>query len=513
MSGVSTVTASERQTSGLSSTSGVEAELRGGGGQPSGAVAAPTRTGLRFHPALIVVLGSCAALFRESMHLGLSGDAFYQLATGRWMLAHHAVIRHDVFTYTVYGKPWLVEEWGYALLLAWLVAHVGPVSYWLISAGACCGALLLSVARWRKVGCGWLWSACLCILAASGMFLFVTPRPQDLSYLFFSALLLLLTLARQRTVWLVAVPPLLLLWANIHGSFVLGLGMIVLELIWAVFPRLQGRLTVSQRLPVRAASLTLVGGLGASLVNPHGPFLVTYALKVSSSPVLTSLIAEWQSPDFHSLFLLAVIIGPVLLLLGLLAFTETVFALEDVVLACLMLLATLHAGRFMPYVVLTMCAVLSRWAPIRTETIRPTLLTLPMSVLVCAAFLVGPHTSAGAPERGGSMGTPVAATSFLKHQTGRVFTTYWWGDYLIYEGIPVFVDGRTDMYFGTGILQTYVNVASTVVDPDPVFKRWDIRWVMWDTGTTLSVYLSTDPRWKIAYHSGDDVVYEHVGSW
>ncbi len=43
----------------------------------------------------------------------------------------------------------------------------------------------------------------------------------------------------------------------------------------------------------------------------------------------------------------------------------------------------------------------------------------------------------------------MAATNFLEHQTGRVFTTYWWGDYLIYRHIPVFVDGRTDLYFGT----------------------------------------------------------------
>jgi hypothetical protein len=476
-------------------------------------VAAPTRAGLRFHPALIVVLGSCAALFREAMHTGLAGDAYYQLATGRWMLAHHAVIRHDVFSYTVYGKPWLVEEWGYALVLAWLVAHVGAVSYWLISAGACCVALLLSVARWRKVGAGWLWTACLSIVAAAGMFLFVTARPQDLSYLFFAALLLLLTLARQRTLWLVAVPPLLLIWANIHGSFLLGLGMIALEVMWSVFPRLKGRLRVSRRLPLKAAGLTLVGSLGATLVNPHGPFLWTYAFKVSSSPVLTSLIEEWQSPDFHSLFLLAIIAGPLILLVGLLALTETVFALEDVVLACLMLLATLHAARFMPYLVLATCAVLSRWAPIRNETIRPTLLTVPVAVFACIALLAGPHTAAGAPQRGGLMGTPVAATSFLKHQTGRVFTTYWWGDYMIYEGIPVFVDGRTDLYFGTDILETYTNVANAVVAPDPVFKRWDIRWVMWNTGSALNVYLSADPHWKVAFRSGDDVVFEHIGSW
>ena len=125
--------------------------------------------------------------------------------------------------------------------------------------------------------------------------------------------------------------------------------------------------------------------------------------------MLTSLIAEWQSPISIRCSCLRSLSGRVLLLLGLLAFTETVFALEDVVLACLMLLATLHATRFMPYVVLAMCAVLSRWAPIRTETIRPTLLTLPVSVFACAALLVGPHTPAGAGAQG-LHGHSVAAT-------------------------------------------------------------------------------------------------------
>jgi len=52
-----------------------------------------------------------------------------------------------------------------------------------------------------------------------------------------------------------------------------------------------------------------------------------------------------------------------------------------------------------------------------------------------------------------------------------------------------------------------------VIDPDPVFRRWDVRWVLWNTGTALGVYLSQDPRWKVAFRSGDDLVYEHVGSW
>ncbi len=437
----------------------------------------------------------CTAAWPATLTISLPRDAGCLLT---------AVIRHDVFSYTVYGKPWLVEEWGYALLLAWLVAHVGAVSYWLVSAGACCGALLLSVARWRKVGAGWLWTACLSIVAAAGMYLLVTPRPQDLSYLFFAALLLLLTLARQRTLWLLAVPPLLLIWANIHGSFLLGLGIIVLELIWSVFPRLKGRIRVSRaRLPVKAIGLTLVGSLGATLANPHGPFLWTYAFKVSSSPVLTSLIAEWQSPDFHSLFLLAAVVGPVLLLLGLLGLHGDCLCASE--RRCARLLdAACHPPRRQVHA-LSRLGDVRRPEPMGSNPYRDHQadpLTIPVALFACAALLAGPHTPAGAPQRGGSMGNPVAATSFLKHQTGRLFTTYWWGDYMIYEGIPVFVDGRTDLYFGTDILETYTNVANAVVDPDPVLKRWDIRWVMWNAGSALTVYLSADPAWKVSLPVG-----------
>jgi hypothetical protein len=478
-----------------------------------GGIPSKRPSALRTHPALLVVVLTCAVLVRQAVDSGLSGDVFYQVAEGRWMLAHHAVVSHDMFSYTVLGRPWLSEEWGFALLLAWMVAHLGAVSYWLVSAGACCGALLLSVVRWRKTGSGWLWTAALSILAAAGMYDFVSPRPQDLSYLFLATLLLVLTLARRRTVWLVAAPPLLLVWANLHGSFLLGLGILVLEFLLSLLPALPGRLTLP-KLPSKAMAITVLAGLVATLVNPHGPGLLTYSYHVSSSSELTSFISEWQSPNFHSLFWMAVIAGPLLVLLGLLAFSTTTFFLDDVLLACITFLATLHAARFTPYFVLVICSVLSRWSPVKHETIRPSLLTLPAAVVVCLVFLAGPHTAAGLPERGGgTMGTPVAATEFLKHQTGRVFSTYWWSDYLIYENFPVFVDGRTDVYFGTGILETYVNVSDVSVDPDPVFRHWDVRWVMWNKGTTLAVYLNHDPAWRTVYRSGDAVVFEHVGSW
>ncbi len=469
---------------------------------------------LRLHPAVAVVVGACAVLFRQAMRSALAGDVYFHLAAGNWMLAHHAVIRTDVFSYTVRGTPWTADEWGFEYALAWLVRDVGDVSFWLVSAGCCTAAVVLGVATWRRNGAGWLWTAVLSCLATAGLLVGLAVRPQDPSYMLFAAELLLLALARRRALWLAAFPPLLLVWANVHGSYLLGLSLLALEVVWSVLPTTGGRLAVSTRLPTRAVAAALVASFAATLVNPHGLALLAYDLHVSTSSELTSLVSEWQSPNFHDLFVLALVVAPLIYLLGTLGLSDRRVALEDVVVACGLLLATFHAVRFLPYLVLAWCAVLSRASPLRRETIRPSLATVPLAAVLAGALLAGHHLPAGSPLRGrSSWATPVQAAAYLAHRPGRVFATYWWGDYLTYVGIPVFVDGRTDLYLGSGVLSTYSEVSGLSTGPDTVFRRFDVRYVLWSRESALATYLSHDPRWRLVLDSGPALVYEHLGTW
>jgi len=455
----------------------------------------------RLHPAVVVIACAASALVREAMHSGLSGDVFYELAAGRWMLSHHAILRHDIFTYTVADRPWLDEEWGFQVLLSWLVAHVGPISYWLASAGACVLAVVASVALWRRSGAGWLWAGALSALAAAGLSVGLAPRPQDLSYLFFALLLLLLHLARQCPRWLVAVPVLMLAWANLHGSFLLGLAVVTLELGW---------LLLGARSPTRHKvqfAACLVASVLFSFVNPAGPRLLAYAFSVSTSPALGS-IAEWQSPNFHVPLFLVVIAGPILLLAAALAFAKTSLQAFHALLALALFVATLHAVRFAPYFDLAACAALAPWRPFGHESLQPRLLTAPAAAALSAALVVGPHVPPGATQASGALGSPVAATNFLAHQDGRSFSTYWWGDYLDYRGVRVFVDGRTDLYFGTNVLSAYTAVSELKLSPDKVFTRWHVRWVMWPTQTALGTYLAHDPLWAKVFQAQGAVVFE-----
>jgi hypothetical protein len=468
---------------------------------------------LSFHPALVVIVAASAALFHEAMHTGLSGDVFYELAAGRWMLAHHAIIRRDVFTYSVPGRHWLDEEWGFQVLLAWLASHLGAASYWLVSAGASIAALLASVALWRHSGAGWLWAATLSVVAAVGLAVGLNPRPQDLSYFFFSLLLLFSSLARERFAWLVAVPPLLLVWANVHGSFLLGLAVLALEVAWSALPVPETREFAFRPLPTRPIALCAAVSLLATFANPNGPRLILYAIGVSTSPKLGAIVQEWQSPDFHSPLLLAAIAGPWLAMLAALALGKQALDLPAIVLASALFIAALHAVRFTPYFDLAACAAFARWQPMGREALQPNLGTAPAALLFAAALMASPHLPAGAVQASGPLRSPVAATDYLVHRSGRVFSTWWWSDYLDYRGVPVFLDGRTDMYFGTDVLATYLRVSQLETDPDHFFSRWRMRWVMWDTDSALSTYLSHDQRWTKVFSAQGAIVFEHKGRW
>src|SRR5207253_8148649 len=75
-------------------------------------------------PALIFALFAGLAGFALAAFApGLlnDGDTYWHIRAGEWMLAHRAVLRSDIFSYTVAGAPWHTQEWlaEIAMALAW----------------------------------------------------------------------------------------------------------------------------------------------------------------------------------------------------------------------------------------------------------------------------------------------------------------------------------------------------------------------------------------------------------
>ena len=75
-------------------------------------------------------------------------DIFWHLVTGQWMVDHHQVVSHDLFTFTVAGKQWIDPEYT-TEIIAYLVYKVGGLTLVSLAFGAVSfvGFLLI----WRRV--------------------------------------------------------------------------------------------------------------------------------------------------------------------------------------------------------------------------------------------------------------------------------------------------------------------------------------------------------------------------
>src|SRR6202049_1921258 len=90
----------------------------------------PTRV-RRVTPGQLIVVAAFVVTLCVIVRRGGDPDIFWHISTGQWMVDHHQVISHDVFTFTVQGNRWVDPEYIteiiiYALFKAAGFALVSP---------------------------------------------------------------------------------------------------------------------------------------------------------------------------------------------------------------------------------------------------------------------------------------------------------------------------------------------------------------------------------------------------
>jgi len=220
-------------------------------------------------------------------------DLWGHVRFGQDILAAHAVPRVDTYSFTS-DRPWINHEWLAELLMASAYGVAGSAGLvalkWLL-------AMTTFVVLWRALrhagvfqpsAVGLLLMAILCAYG-----LMMTVRPQLFSMILYTILLALLNAAgRGRSRLLLWMPVLFAFWANLHGGWIVGLGVLGLWSACAVLAR-----TISWPW---AAGGTLLGLLG-TLATPYGPELWSFLWETVG--LGRADIAEWQpiTRDFYLL--------------------------------------------------------------------------------------------------------------------------------------------------------------------------------------------------------------------
>jgi hypothetical protein len=460
-------------------------------------------------------------------------DYWWHLSTGRWIAAY-GVPQVDPFSYTAGSRAWLDHEWLTQWLMQALEArhgYRGPVALF-AAIQALTGLVLLALLRQRGIG-----------TAASlvGLVLFMLlaaptwgVRPQIVTALLLGLELWLLERYRQHPespLPLLVLPVLLMLWANVHGSFIAGLGVIGLHVIGALADsRLHGRPRLGEA--TRLLACAVVATL-ATLANPYGMALWLLPLdyvSATGSEVLQS-IDEWRSPDFHGAhaWLIPLLLVPLLLTglrrplqtaaatraTGIIDPTDALLVLTFLALA---LRARYHAPLYGMAVLPVALAAIPPWPAAGSATLgsieaRLHLLLAPLLsvALLTVAVRLPVSQWRDHPAVDGRLPYPARAVDWLKAQPGepRLFNDLGWGGYLLHRLGPahkVFIDGRLDLYRGP-VFDDYAAITDLLPGWRQRLEAYRIDTVLIRAGTALDEALAHDPMWRSRHRDALAVVY------
>ncbi len=225
----------------------------------------PVRRRLVLACNILLVCSFLALVFLLGCFKQRDMDIWWHLKTGQLILERGQVPRHDWYTFTCADRPWIDLHWLFQIGAALIYKRGGMELLTLASATLATVAVgILLLARRTEYR---LPLQVLCLLPAlllmSGRFY---VRPEIVTLVLLAATLTILFQAAQRPRLAFLLPPILLLWVNVQGLFVLGL---VCLSCWCL-DQLLRRMATRRAVPLKHLGFLLGASLVACLVNPYG---------------------------------------------------------------------------------------------------------------------------------------------------------------------------------------------------------------------------------------------------
>lgn len=471
------------------------------------------------------------------------GDTGWHIRTGDYILSERRFPTTDLYSFSLPGAPWFAWEWGSDVLFSLAHRAAGLKGVAVFSGGliALTSALLFQYMLWRQANV--ILAVVVMLAAASASSVHWLARPHLFTCLLVLVCLWLLEADRQRPgqrVWMLV--PLAALWANLHGGFVVLIGMLAIYALAALIETVMAGGAKNWWAPLRYLSLALAAA-AATLLNPYGHRLHLHILRYLNSDFIRDHVQEFQSPLFRSE---SMQVFELLLAAGLVAVPalwrrrEYAQAMLVLALAHAALASVRHVLLYVTVAAPVAAGELSRllesripgsrksgWAGILAEMAadyasgpgaaqRPGWLPLwGCASIVVAALLLNSGPARWQVEFPREKFPLAAVVRTEKMIVGhRVFTSDQWGDYLIYRFYPnvrVFVDGRSDFY-GSSVGQQYLEAQQAHYRWPELWKRYGFEVALVAPEWPLATLLKADPGWRLEYDDGQAVVLSRIGA-
>jgi hypothetical protein len=459
-------------------------------------------------------LGALAASFTlfclETTYTPL--DLWGYLAFGRLFWMGRSFPYQDVFAYVPTIKPWVYHEWLTGVVFYPLFIASGAVGLQTLKYCLGLGTVALAYATARRRGASQVAATLLILMTGLILGCGCGPvRAQIFTFFFFALVLYILERVKLSKRWggLMWLPLILVPWANFHGGFVAGLGLIFL---YALGEGLSGR-------TFWPYVLTLVVAALATLLNPYGWEYWSYLARALTMP--RPEIREWNSiwRAYHAgtyprpaLFMLLALIVFSLFLMR----RKERWKLPEILVGVVTLGLGIRSVRFLPFFALALFALLPPALKYSEDYLRLKLETnalfssarrvfawvlLVLSAVILVIFFTRAPFSliikAGP-------NYPVGAMRYLgyHHLSGKLLVYYDWGEYAIFHLSPHFrvaMDGRYETVYPPEVCQIYWDFAFARPNWKTFLEQYPPDFILLPKNEETTKLLTRDPAWRIVY--------------
>lgn len=476
-------------------------------------------------------------IFATAFRPIMDPDFWWHLKTGQYIVTTKSIPRTDIFSVSRFGSEWVTHEWLSEILMYAVFSLWGFGGLIVVFALVITFAFWIAYRRCESRTPHLFVAAVALLLGVTTTTPFWGVRPQMFSLLFASVFLAVLDKYQRgegnRLIWWLV--PLMLLWANMHAGFAIGLVFILLTITGIAIDEaiLHKRSLAFIWTRIRRLCLVWLMCVVAVVINPNGLRLYSYPFETLKSYAQMRYIGEWQAPDFQDPMFLPLLIL-ILVLVCVPIFSRKRPRLSELLILLVTLAAAFRSVRNIPFFALVAMPVLAdqfwSWLSARdraTEVISNdghhdnsrralaiNLLGFVVMAVILTPFLV--RRTLGRQPRSQAGYFPVAAVDFIKSQNvpQPIYNEYQWGGYLIWHLYPqyrVYIDGRADVYGDALIEEYYTIYGGTRAWREPLDSH-GIRTVLVKPDTPIASLLRQDKGWQNVFEDSHAVIFVRSGT-
>jgi hypothetical protein len=488
---------------------------------------------LRYAPGLVVLV----IVIADSGQM-TDPDLWGHVRFGQAMIAQRHLVLRDPYSYSAFGDRWDNHEWLTEVVMAAAYNALGVVGLKLWKFICVVATMLLLTAGLAETDARPTIRLNILTIVAIATMPQMEFRPQLFTFVMVAAMLAILArhnYHRAAPLWLLI--PIMAVWANLHGGFIMGVAMIAIYSGVTIIEDLASGAAFRRGLSLGA--ITVAASI-ATMITPSGIETWRPVLHALHNPLTRLAVTDWQPLGFALLRQWRANPAGIIYILcgiGMLTVFVATFALAPcgddlplVAIAAVTGVAAIVAVRNLPIAIIA-CALpaarRSSWLmacrrqlavaagskidpPPERSAIRPWLALAVAAVLAIHGGIFSPHLRTDKPY-------PVGAVAFMHQHDlgGNILNDFNWGEYLIWHTAPeskVFIDGRYDTVYPYTTIAQYIDFYFDRSGAQAVLTAYPNDLVLIPPGSKAYKLMRSQSVWKLIYHDPDSALFARTDS-